>query len=110
MFSLLELERSIFLYQYLLLGMNLRKKIIYKGNVQGVAFRWNTNDVLMGFAVTGYVKNLPDGTVELLLEGEKNELENARQAVEERMRGYWTKRKLECLPGESHWANFKIHY
>ena len=74
MFSLLELERSI-LYQYLLLGMNLRKKIIYKGNVQGVAFRWNTNDVIMGFAVTGYVKNLSDGTVELLLEGEKNELE-----------------------------------
>ena len=64
----------------------------------------------MKFDVTGYVKNLPDGTVELLLEGDKNELENASQAVEERMRGYWTRRESEFLPGESHWANFAIHY
>jgi len=108
---MLEIERSIFLYQDSNSnGMNLRKKIIYIGNVQGVAFRWNTNDVITKFNVTGYVKNLPNGTVELLLEGEKNELENANKAVDERMRGYWTKRESDFLPGEPHWYNFRIHY
>jgi acylphosphatase len=46
-----------------------RRRILYSGNVQGVGFRWTAASVLREVPVTGYVRNLPDGRVELLLEG-----------------------------------------
>jgi len=46
-----------------------RRRILYTGTVQGVGFRWRTHSALSGLPVGGYVKNLPDGSVELVLEG-----------------------------------------
>jgi acylphosphatase len=55
--------------------------IFYSGNVQGVGFRYTARSVATGFEVAGSVRNLPDGRVELIAEGEKAELEAFRQAV-----------------------------
>ena len=46
-----------------------RRRVLYSGTVQGVGFRWRTEYTLRGLPITGYVKNLPDGRVELVLEG-----------------------------------------
>lgn len=56
-------------------------QILYSGNVQGVGFRYTAKYVATGFEITGTVRNLPDGRVELIAEGEKLELESFRQAV-----------------------------
>ncbi|MEM1012175.1 MAG: acylphosphatase [Planctomycetota bacterium] len=48
----------------------IRKLVTYTGRVQGVGFRATTRSISRGFAVAGYVKNLPDGRVELAAEGE----------------------------------------
>jgi acylphosphatase len=48
----------------------IAKRVLYSGNVQGVGFRRRAESVARGFAVGGYVRNLPDGTVELHAEGE----------------------------------------
>jgi acylphosphatase len=56
------------------------------------------------------VKNLPNGSVELLLEGKSGEVLKAEKAIEERMRGYWTEKESDELPGDDHWQEFKIHY
>ena len=88
----------------------IRKKINYKGRVQGVGFRWNTEKAVHSFDVTGYVKNLPNGSVEVLLEGCSGEVLKAEKLVEERMRGYWADKESEVLPGDHHWQEFKIHY
>lgn len=58
-----------------------RMQIIYSGWVQGVGFRYSTRRLATGFAVTGRVRNLPDGRVELVAEGERAELEAFRQAM-----------------------------
>jgi acylphosphatase len=42
------------------------KNVLYSGRVQGVGFRYSTKRIASGFEVTGWVKNLPDGRVELL--------------------------------------------
>jgi acylphosphatase len=52
-----------------------RMTIFYSGRVQGVGFRYTTRDVALGFEVTGTVRNLPDGRVELVAEGTREELE-----------------------------------
>jgi acylphosphatase len=49
-------------------------KVIYSGHVQGVGFRYTAQRLAAGFAVAGYVKNLPGGQVELVAEGEAAEV------------------------------------
>ena len=60
-----------------------RMQIIYSGHVQGVGFRYTVKSVASGFEVTGTVRNLPDGGVELIAEGAKDELDAFRQAIRE---------------------------
>jgi len=57
--------------------------ILYSGTVQGVGFRLTTRRVATGFELTGSVRNLPDGRVELVVEGDRGELEAFRQAIRE---------------------------
>jgi acylphosphatase len=65
--------------------MNSRKRlhVLYSGRVQGVGFRYTAKTVATGFEVTGIVRNLADGRVELFAEGLKNELEGFQQAIRE---------------------------
>lgn len=50
------------------------KRVIFEGRVQGVGFRYTTKDIARGFDVRGWVKNLPDGTVELQVDGNADEV------------------------------------
>ena len=58
-------------------------QIFYSGHVQGVGFRYTVKSIAPGFEVTGTVRNRDDGSVELIAEGERTELEAFRQAVRE---------------------------
>jgi acylphosphatase len=58
-------------------------QVIYSGHVQGVGFRYTVRTVAAGFTVTGTVRNLPDGSVELIAEGAKDELAAFRQGIRE---------------------------
>jgi acylphosphatase len=60
-----------------------RMRILYSGSVQGVGFRYTVRSAATGFDVTGTVRNLPDGAVELVAEGERGELEAFRRAIRE---------------------------
>jgi acylphosphatase len=57
--------------------------VLYSGHVQGVGFRYTAKATARGFDVTGTVCNLPDGRVELIAEGQRDELEAFRQGVRE---------------------------
>jgi acylphosphatase len=58
-------------------------QVLYSGDVQGVGFRYTVKSVATGFDVTGTVRNLPSGGVELIVEGRREELEAFRQAIRE---------------------------
>lgn len=58
-----------------------RLRILYSGHVQGVGFRYTVQRVASGFEVVGQVRNLLDGRVELIVEGDRAELEEFRQAI-----------------------------
>ncbi len=60
-----------------------RMQVFYSGQVQGVGFRYQARQVATGFEVTGCVRNLSDGRVELVAEGEDVELREFRSAVRE---------------------------
>jgi len=58
-----------------------RMTVFYSGRVQGVGFRYTVKALTPGFEVTGTVRNLLDGRVELIAEGEREELDAFRQAI-----------------------------
>ena len=55
--------------------MRIARRFVISGRVQGVGFRWFTKDVAVREGVTGWVKNLPDGRVELRAQGTKARVE-----------------------------------
>jgi acylphosphatase len=56
-------------------------KVVFHGRVQGVGFRYTVKDLARGFDVCGWVKNLPDGSVELQVMGQKAEVDSFIQEI-----------------------------
>jgi acylphosphatase len=64
--------------------MRRERAIVYfSGPVQGVGFRYSVRMLVNGFEVTGTVRNLDDGRVELVAEGPRAEIEGLLEAVRE---------------------------
>ena len=59
------------------------KQVIFEGRVQGVGFRYTVKDLSRGFDVCGWVKNLADGSVELQVMGEKDEVDSFIREISE---------------------------
>jgi len=65
-----------------------RLHIFYSGTVQGVGFRFTVRRIASRLPVSGFVRNLPDGRVELLAEGEESDLRALDAEIQSSMRGY----------------------
>ena len=74
-------------------------RVFYEGHVQGVGFRWTVKNLARGFDVTGSVRNLPDGRVELEAAGEKTEVDAFLEAIaDSELKGHI--RKVDRLPAD----------
>ncbi len=82
----------------------------FSGMVQGVGFRYRTEHLARSFDVAGYVRNLPDGGVELLAEGSRSEVERFVAQVEEAMAGYIRGRKRQEGPATGYYTEFSIRH
>jgi acylphosphatase len=65
-----------------------RRRVLYSGRVQGVGFRATCRWLARGFEVVGNVRNLSDGRVELLVEGESKEIDRFLDAVSRELGGF----------------------
>lgn len=74
-----------------------RLRVIYHGRVQGVGFRYTTDRIARGFAVTGTVRNQADGTVELIVAGESRDVREFLSAIADRFDGNITQTKETTL-------------
>lgn len=68
--------------------MNVCKRVLFQGHVQGVGFRYAAHGLAQRFAVTGHVRNLPDGRVEMVAEGALAEVDRFVSAVARQMAEY----------------------
>ncbi len=82
--------------------------VFFTGHVQGVGFRYSTLQVAKEFEITGLVKNLPDGRVQLEAEGRSSEVNAFIVAVEERMHGYIRKTERKSGRRAAQFTGFKI--
>lgn len=58
---------------------HLRAHVLISGRVQGVGYRFSTQDVASVYSLSGWVRNLPDGRVEAVFEGDRVAVENMIQ-------------------------------
>jgi acylphosphatase len=76
------------------------KKVLFSGRVQGVGFRYTTKQIASGFEVTGIVKNLPDGRVELqAMAADAEELEAFLHAIRDSdLGGLIKEQEISAIP------------
>jgi acylphosphatase len=86
-----------------------RMHIFYSGRVQGVGFRYTVKSLSAGFEVTGFVRNLPDGRVELVAEGARDELVAFQRAVQDSEVGPFVKHEqVAWEPAAGGFRGFEI--
>ncbi len=88
----------------------VRWTVLYSGAVQGVGFRYTTLHVARRFDVTGYVRNLADGRVELVAEGGPAEIPRFLEAVEDAMAGCVRDRQVARTEGTGEFRDFSIRH
>jgi acylphosphatase len=67
--------------------MMVARRLLIGGRVQGVGFRWFARDAALREGVGGWVRNLPDGRVEALIEGEADAVTRMERALRSGPRG-----------------------
>ncbi len=90
--------------------MNKRVHIIYSGAVQGVGFRFTAQRVAMPLNLTGWVRNVPDGTVEVVAEGEEQNLVNFIDKVKKAMKNYMRGTKVDWEEYREEFDSFGIKF
>jgi acylphosphatase len=86
-----------------------RMTVFYSGRVQGVGFRYTAKTVAAGFEITGCVRNLPDGRVELVAEGRREELDAFRAALHDAgLAGFIRDEKVDWTEAENEFRGFDI--
>jgi acylphosphatase len=84
------------------------REVFFRGRVQGVGFRYTTRRVAGGFKVTGWVRNLPDGRVQMWAEGEPAELDRFVAGVHQAMKGYIEGTESAVHPASGKFPSFEI--
>jgi acylphosphatase len=89
--------------------MSASVQVFYEGNVQGVGFRWSVRNIAKGFDVTGSVRNLRDGRVELQAAGDDEEVQAFLDAIlQSELRAHIKKHSELPLPDPPAFRGFEI--
>ena len=86
------------------------KHIIFVGHVQGVGFRFTAYHMANRHRLTGFVRNLPDGTVEMLAQGGANDIDECIQDIQDSFAGYIRDIKIEEVPPDPNYKEFRITF
>ena len=87
----------------------------FQGRVQGVGFRLTTTQISKRFPVSGYVKNMPNGTVVMVVRCDSSTLEEFLNAIESVFTNHIESKEVreatsnECFDVETH-SGFEVRY
>ena len=85
-----------------------QRRIVYSGRVQGVGFRWTARRIARHYSISGFVRNLSDGNVELVVAGAPGESNRFLEALADAMSGCIAAADETALTGELLGEGFEI--
>jgi len=86
------------------------KHIIFIGCVQGIGFRFTAHNTANLYGLAGFVRNLPDGTVEMLTQGSDEDIDECVRDIKEYFSGYIRETKIEETPFDPRYKDFNIRF
>ena len=89
---------------------NQRRVILFSGTVQGVGFRYTACRAAAHYEVAGTVRNLPDGRVECVVEGEGAQIDAFLADLRQRMSGYILGESQQTLACTGQYTRFGVAF
>lgn len=86
------------------------RRIIFSGRVQGVGFRFTAHRLANRYRLTGFVRNVPDGTVEMLVQGQTEDVDNCIKELGDCFSGYIRETRIEEIPPDPQHTAFRITF
>jgi acylphosphatase len=88
----------------------IARHIIFTGRVQGVGFRFTARDIASRHQITGFVRNLPDGTVEMVAQGYAEDVENCITDINDYFGHYIRKTDIQQYSYDHLYTDFRITF
>ena len=86
------------------------RHVIFIGHVQGVGFRFTADRMANRHQLTGFVRNLPDGTVEMLAQGSAEDIDDCIRDIKESFAGYLRDTQIQQVPPDPRYTDFRITF
>ncbi len=86
------------------------RHILFSGQVQGVGFRYTANRIAQRHNLTGFVRNLPDGDVEMLAQGLEQDIDTCIAEIQDYFAGYIRDTRIEPVPHNSRHIGFRVAF
>jgi len=84
--------------------------MIFIGRVQGVGFRYTAHRIAHRHQLTGFVRNLPDGTVEMFAQGSAQDIDDCIQDIKEYFGDYLREARVQEIPIDPKYKDFGITF
>lgn len=88
----------------------IAQHLIFHGRVQGVGFRYTTRRIAERYNLSGWVRNLPDGTVEAVFQGLPGEIEGCLDEIRQHFEGYLRDTQIQPMVFNPHLKDFRITF
>ncbi len=88
----------------------IAKHIIFTGTVQGVGFRYTARNIASRNQVTGFVRNLPDGAVEMLIQGEAEIIDDCLEQIKEAFADCIRDIQIEDVDHDERYKDFRVTF
>lgn len=86
------------------------RHVIFIGRVQGVGFRYTAHRMAHRHQLTGFVRNLPDGTVEMFAQGPAQDIDDCIQDIKEYFGDYLRETRIQEIPTDPKYMDFRIAF
>jgi acylphosphatase len=87
-----------------------RRTVYFSGRVQGVGFRYTACSIARGYDLRGFVRNLPDGRVEAIIEGDTETVDRFLEHLKREFSGHVHDVKESDAPPTGEFVDFGVRF
>ena len=86
------------------------RHIYFSGRVQGVGFRFTARRIALNYGLSGFVRNLADGRVEMLIQGSEADIDNCLKDINRAFDGYIKNTEVTQKEPDPRYTDFQIRF